>query len=80
MPHGLWLLNASPSVDVPREPFRIADPWWSTNTSSPGERNREVRLRHAGAAGARWGELAAVPPAIEVADTTGTGDCFAGGP
>jgi ribokinase len=73
------VLNASPSTTVPRNLLQVADPV-VVNEHELSDIDGETRAVciTLGAAGARWGEHTAVPPMVDVADTTGAGDAFAG--
>ncbi len=72
------ILNASPVIDRAAELADAADLVVvneSENEQLPGLDEVVLTL---GAAGARWGSEEAKPPKIEVRDTTGAGDTFAG--
>ena len=77
--HGvLSILNASPVIPEAAELARQADLVVvneSEHEQLSGLDNVVVTM---GAGGARWGEQEAKPPKIEVRDTTGAGDTFAG--
>lgn len=73
------ILNPSPWSVPPAELLAIADPLVVNEheaTLLPGGVGSVCVT--AGAAGARWGELSVPAPAVEVVDTTGAGDAFAG--
>ncbi|GAA3487485.1 ribokinase [Streptomyces cremeus] len=73
------VLNASPVAEVPSRLLRLADPVIVNEHEyeALGEDAGSVCVT-LGGRGARWGEHEAVPPSVEVVDTTGAGDCFAG--
>ena len=77
--HGTYsVLNASPVIPEAAELARLAD----LVVVNESEHDQLPELTEVvltlGAAGARWGDLAAKPPKVEVRDTTGAGDTFAG--
>jgi len=77
------VLNYSPALEVPNELLELADPLIVNETEaaqlSATPRSLVVTL---GAAGARFvdagGEGSILAPAVDVVDTTGAGDAFAG--
>ncbi len=77
--HGTYsVLNASPVIPEAAELARLAD----LVVVNESEHDQLPELSEVvltlGAAGARWGDLEAKPPKVEVRDTTGAGDTFAG--
>ncbi|WP_031470840.1 PfkB family carbohydrate kinase, partial [Sciscionella sediminilitoris] len=73
------VLNPSPVADVPADVLAAADPVIVNEHEYDAlpEGLSSVCLT-LGARGAQWGEASATPPPVEVVDTTGAGDCFAG--
>lgn len=73
------VFNASPASDVPHELLRLASPLVVNELElaalGPVTRPACITL---GSAGARWGGHVATPPEIDVVDTAGAGDAFAG--
>jgi ribokinase len=78
--HGVRvMLNPSPWSVPPAELLDVADPL-VVNEHEAAQLPAGVRsvCVTAGARGARWGELAVPAPAVDIVDTTGAGDAFAG--
>lgn len=71
------VLNASPVRPLPPSLLALADPL-VVNEHEAREYDAVSLCVTLGSAGARWGEDSAMPPRVEVVDTTGAGDAFAG--
>lgn len=77
--HGvLSILNASPVIPEAAELARQADLVVVNEAEYAQLSGLENVVVTLGAAGARWGEHEARPPKVQVLDTTGAGDTFAG--
>lgn len=78
--HGVRVVfNPSPVAEVPEDVLAAGDPVIVNEHEAAAlpDNVRSVCVT-LGAEGARWGEASASPPPVEVVDTTGAGDCFAG--
>ncbi|WP_033290218.1 ribokinase [Amycolatopsis jejuensis] len=71
------VLNASPAGAVPERLLDLADPV-IVNEHELAALGPCAACVTLGPAGARWGAHTARPPKVEVVDTTGAGDSFAG--